>query len=163
MEREVKKAREKSIKAMEKKKERQWKQLDSGGERKSVCVGGGCHPWLPLITHSLMTLFFFLFPLLFHGRGWRGREFVRGPIKRGHTEFTSSRWDCPPPGKCLYVVKDRLDKVWDKKQNKTCVRINVNQVVVKLKLTCKKRKNNSFWFESLCRVFFYVWHFCKHG
>ena len=57
MEGEVEGARGRSIKAVEKKKrerereregERQWKQL----------ARGGCHPWLPLITHSLMTLFF---------------------------------------------------------------------------------------------------------
>ena len=36
---------------------------------------GGCHPWLPLITHSLMTLFFLLLLLLFRGR--EGGEAVR--------------------------------------------------------------------------------------
>lgn len=101
MEREVNKAREKSIKAMEKKKRERERDSESSWiveERERE--RGGCHPWLPLITHSLMTLFFFLLPLLFRGRGG-GREFGRRPIKQGHTEFTTSRWDCPPPGKCL--------------------------------------------------------------
>lgn len=114
---------------------------------------GGCHPWLPLITHSLMTLFFFLLPLLFRGRGG-GREFGRRPIKQGHTEFTTSRWDCPPPGKCLCMcvaVKSRLDQeiVYEdilSRANlpsfgmKVSVRIKVYQVVVKVKTSsCAKK------------------------
>lgn len=69
MEREMKKGE--STKAKGKKKERQWKQLEGGRTKE-----GGCHPWLPLITHSLMTLFFSpLFPLLFRGRGRVGGLF----------------------------------------------------------------------------------------
>ncbi|KAK2921026.1 hypothetical protein Q8A73_000511 [Channa argus] len=39
------------------------------------------------------------FPLLLEWE--RGREFSQ--IKWGHPEFTISRWDCPPPGKCLWM------------------------------------------------------------
>lgn len=60
------KAREKSIKAMAKEKKRKESDSESGWiveERERE--RGGCHPWLPLITHSLMTLFFFPFSRFF--------------------------------------------------------------------------------------------------
>lgn len=87
MEREMKKGE--STKAKGKKKERQWKQLEGGRTKE-----GGCHPWLPLITHSLMTLFFPPFSRFFSvgEAGWGGC-FSRRPIKWGQTEFISFRWD----------------------------------------------------------------------
>lgn len=60
--REVNKAREKSIKAKEA------KESDSESGRiveEKERERGGCHPWLPLITHSLMTQVFFFSPASF--------------------------------------------------------------------------------------------------
>ena len=91
-----------------KESERQWKQWDSGGERKRE---GRMSP-MAATHHSQLNdavFFFFSFPpfsrFFFCGReGW-GRELgARRPIKRGHTEFTSSRWDRAPPGRCLHVA-----------------------------------------------------------
>lgn len=50
----------------------EWKQLESSGEREQK--RGGCHPWLPLITHSLMTPFFFFPPSLISSPWERGRR-----------------------------------------------------------------------------------------
>lgn len=47
---------------------------------------------LPLL---LFPLFFSFFPPLPWRRLGRGR--VRRPIRRGHVEFTRSRWEGPPP------------------------------------------------------------------
>lgn len=63
---------------------------------------GGCHPWLPLITHSLMTLFFPPFSRFF-SMGEGEVSVAPRPIKRGHPEFTTSRWDGPLLWKCLWM------------------------------------------------------------
>lgn len=56
-----------------------------------------------LLNDAVFFLFSFFFSSRFFSVGERGRtEFGPHPIKQGHTEFTTSRWDRPPPpGKCL--------------------------------------------------------------
>lgn len=103
MEGEVTKAREESIKAVKKKKKAERVKAEGReGERKRE-KEGRMSP-MAATHHSQLNdaVFFPPSPASFPWeRG--GREFGPHPIKRGHAEFTTSRWDCPPPGKRVCV------------------------------------------------------------
>lgn len=83
-EREMKKVRKKSIKAEEKKRERDSESSFIVGERVRWWWWGDVSP-MAATHHSQLNdaIFFFLFPLLFCGRGWRGREFRPAPNLTG--------------------------------------------------------------------------------
>lgn len=132
-----------STKAKKKKKERQWKQLHSGGERR-----GGCHPWLPLITHSLMTLFFsFSRFSVGEGGGW---------VQPASNQTGSHRVHIVQVG--TSSTEEMI--VW---QGLLFFRIEVDRVALKFKLICKNAKSNRLSSESSWSAFCNVSQFYKHG
>lgn len=73
---------------MKKEREKYQGEEKTGGTVKAVGSRGrekegGCHPWLPLITHSLMTLFFFPFSRFFSTEGGGGGGSPSGAQSNG--------------------------------------------------------------------------------